>query len=237
MIKRLIMALCIGGAALAATAEAPVKIGVRAGLNTSNISETRVSDGLSTALRSNWKCGFLVGAVVDIPMTHKFYLQPGFFFNHRTNEYATASASKQEAGGEEIPVATFAEGHVTTNWFHIPMLVSYRVGLFDALEVQADFGPYLSYGLEGNDTYSLQEFIDGEAAMESPEISRPSFGKPDGQYFRIDWGFKLGAGIKVLDHYYVGAHYLIGARNLARNRQLLSDAQSHQWQFVIGYDF
>lgn len=237
MTKKLISALLLGASATTAMAEAPISIGVRLGLNASNISETRLMEGSKGIINPNWKCGFNVGAVVDIPMGQNFFVQPGFYFNHRNDGYTTSVAYRKEVGGVPTIGAMYTDGHVSTNWFHIPVLISYRYAPVSIFELQVDFGPYLSYGIGGHDTYTTIELTDGLPAMTYPEIRKPSFGKSDGQYFRLDWGFKMGLGFEFFDHYYFGAHYLIGARNIAKNKEMLSDAQSHEWQFTLGYNF
>lgn len=238
MIKKIALYILTVAAALTARAEAPVNIGVRASLNSSNFHETRVYQGNSGMLSPNWRCGFNVGAVVDIPMTHSVFLQPGFYFSHRNDGYATSIAYVQRISDDtSAAAAMFANGHVSTNWFHIPVMVSYRFTPLKPIEIQCDLGPYISFGIGGHDTYTSYSFIDGIASATSPDIRRPSFGKEDGQYHTIDWGFEIGAGIKVARHYYFGVHYLLGVRNLAKNLDMISRAHSREWQFTLGYDF
>lgn len=237
MTKKILLSFLISATTLAATAEMPVRIGVRAGVNTSNISETRLMEGSECMLNPNWRCGFDFGAVVDIRMSSHVYLQPGFFYSYHNDAYKTSVAYIREIDGVPTRGAMQTDGRVLTSWFHIPILISYRYAPVSILELQADFGPYLSYGLAGHDTASSIELVDGLPAMTYPEISTEAFGKDDGQYFRIDWGFKLGLGFEFFKHYYFGAHYLIGARNIAKNKQVVSDAHSREWKFTLGYNF
>lgn len=216
----------------AAQINAPVKVGIRAGVNTSNISETRLTPGWTLSHEPQWKPGFTVGAIVDIPLKHNFYLTPGFYYDYRHNDYDMMYS--YVANNKEVAVRNL--GTVTTNWFQIPMLMSFRIPV-KFVQFQFDFGPYISLGLGGRD--KVTSIMYGEDPFVEPGTVRTNaFGYgDDSRYFNIDWGFDFGVGLLFVDHYYVGVHYLIGARNLALNKQLLSKAHSHQWQFSIGYNF
>lgn len=224
------------GAVAAQGAEMPIKVGVRVGANTSVISETRRTPGMTIDHSTSWKPGFTAGAVVEIPMTHNFYLSPGFFFDYRHDDYKLVSAYPVEQDGVVSMGSRICTGSVKTNWFQIPMLVSYRIPL-KIIDFQFDFGPYIALGLAGHDKFSEERYVN-DLHSESMIITDNTFGKGlDSRYFNIDWGFDFGAGIIIARHYYVGAHYLIGARNLAQNKDIVSKAHSAQWQFSIGYNF
>lgn len=236
MRKLLLTALFLTSACGSILAEAPVRLGVRAGLNSSNISETRILPGMQGVHGKDWKTGFEIGAVVDIPMTHNFFLQPGFFFDRHNNGYVTSITYPKVIDDVTTTVSIHTKGHVGTNWFQIPVLVSYRFQPFNGLEIQADFGPYFAYGIGGSDKYTAIEFSGDVPALESPEISEPSFGH-NGHYFRTDWGFKMGVGFEVAGHYYFATHYMAGARNLSRVKKSIGDANNRSWQFTVGYNF
>ncbi len=224
------------GAFSARSAEMPIKVGVRVGLNSSVISETRLVPGLTVNHTTDWKPGFNAGAVVEIPMSHNFYLTPGFFFDYRHNDYTVVSTFPVITDGNKLNGSAIISGSVKTNWFQIPMLASYRIPL-KIVDLKLDFGPYIALGLAGRDKYTVEEFLVQEH-MESMTITDNTFGKgDDSRYFNIDWGFDVGAGLVIARHYYVGAHYLFGLRNLAQNKDVVSKAHSAQWQVSIGYNF
>lgn len=228
----LLMAAAALPAIAAAKPGAPVQVGIRAGINTSNISETRVTPGLTLSHTPHWQAGFTAGAIVDIPLKHNFYLTPGFYYDYRHNDYDLQY--KYQANNRDI--IAMRRGEVYTSWFQIPVLMSYRVPV-KFVAFQFDFGPYISLGLGGRDKTTTQEFGHVEE-MEPMSIKTTAFGHgDDARYFNIDWGFDFGFGLMFAQHYYIGAHYLIGARNLALNKQVLGNAHSHQWQFSIGYNF
>lgn len=216
-------------------ADMPLRVGVRAGVNTSNITETRTAPGLIVDNRAHWEPGVNIGAIVDIAMGRNFYLSPGFYYDYRHDTYSLYSSYTAPINNEEkLPTLVVTTGSVSTNWFHIPMLVSYRIPV-KFVEFQFDFGPYISLGLGGHDKYQTTVFTDNDYS-ESMKIKEDAFGDA-GRYFNIDWGFDMGAGMLFANHYYIGAHYLIGARNIAQNRTAVRAAHAHQWQFSIGYNF
>lgn len=217
--------------------QAPVKLGLRFGVNTSNISETRVPSGRTEVHEVAWKPGFNAGAIVDIPLKHNFYLTPGFYYDYRHDEYTLISTYPSEIDGVKNEVAEHLQGSVTTNWFHIPMLVSYRLPV-GVVDFQFDFGPYISLGLGGRDNVVIRTYNGDVPFTESENIKHNAFGYGnDSRYYNIDWGFDIGLGLLFAKHYYVGAHYLLGARNLALNKQVIRNAHSRAWQFSIGYNF
>lgn len=238
--KRLIFGTFFAAVALLTAAQMPVKIGVRVGVNTSSIGEIHSgADAVSGFQQTNWKPGFLAGAVVDVPMTSFLALQPGFYFDYRHSSYQTTGEfSFTPAQGEpEATMARHTRGDIYTSWFHVPVLFSFRWQAHKALQLQADFGPYISLGLGGHDRYVVTDFSGTLPTAQSAEIKVPTFGKGTAHYFRADWGFKMGIGLLIYKHYYVGAHYLAGVRNIARNKSAVSKSDTRAWQFSLGYNF
>lgn len=224
-----LLAACFGLQA----ADMPLKVGVRAGVNTSNISETRTAPGMTMDHNKLWKPGLTIGAIVDISMGKNFYLSPGFFYDYRHDTYTVTSTSYPliEENSDAIVITN---GSVTTNWFHLPMLVSYRIPIA-FMEFQFDLGPYFSMGLGGRDKYQTSVFKD-EQFGESIDIIENAFGKK-GRYLNLDWGLDMGVGMLFANHYYIGAHYLLGVRNLAQDRMAVKAAYVREWQLTVGYNF
>lgn len=243
--KRLLCMLCvlvacasIAGAQLRidiSDAERPFNVGVRMGLNTSNLSSNQldlVPDLHSTSV--DWKAGFTGGVVIDIIMRNFFALQPGFFFETRS-----CSFSHVQQIGDPARLQLM-EGTQSSSYFKIPILASFRVLVTDDLEWQMDFGPYFSFGLGGNEKYT---YVSPGNDYHGREFKRDYFG--DKGFVRsYDWGFKMGMGLSVMKHYYVGIHYEAGCRNVllpnAYNPEpVLYGLKGHNkaWDFTIGYTF
>lgn len=235
--KRILLLAIAALAMISAGAEAPVKVGVRVGVNSSNISGTRKVNNVSGLQSTRWKPGFALGAVVDIRVARHFWLQPGFYYDYNRSAYETSIEYPSTVNGTPVTIARHSDGKLTTSWFQVPVLGSYRFNL-KIMQVQADFGPYIALGLGGSDEETLQYFSGDIISETSPTIKTEAFGKgSDDRLENIDWGFKMGVGLLFARHYYVGAHYQIGARNIARAKQFLSKSHRYAWEVSIGYNF
>ena len=83
--------------------------------------------------------------------------------------------------------------------------------------------PYFNFGLSGSDKgtqeigTALREYSDG--------------------YFdnrkKFDFGFKMGTGLQVFDHYYLGIHYEAGACKVWKHY----NGHNKAWSFTLGYNF
>ena len=104
----------------------PVKFGVRGGFNLS----------APTGSGHKPKTGFKAGVILDVPMTHSVYFQPGLYYSQKGGE---VNGEKQ-----------------SQDYFEIPFLLSYRFGVPNILasvtngssftknmQLQAHFGPYV----------------------------------------------------------------------------------------------
>lgn len=214
----------------------PFNIGVRVGLNTSNLSSNKldlVPDMASSSV--DWKAGFTGGVVVDVMLRNFFSLQPGFFFETRSCSFQHI---ENPEGATSVNVV---EGSRSSSYFKIPLLASFRVLLSDDVEWQLDFGPYFSFGIGGNEKYSTLE--PGNPSARPVSYKRPMFG--DNGFVRsYDWGFKMGMGLNLFSHYYVGVHYEAGCRNVLLPNAYTGSpvlyglkGRNKGWDFTIGYNF
>lgn len=120
--------------------------GVRAGVNTSNLSDNRSSAISDLKLaRNQWKAGFTIGAVADINIRNFLVLQPGFFIQTRNHDYSYTMV------GEGRDYWGNIEGNRSSSYIQIPILASLRKDFTEELQVQVDFGPYFMYGIGGED--------------------------------------------------------------------------------------
>lgn len=104
----------------------PVTVGVRVGMNISNLSGD-ADDDLESRI------GFNAGVIVDFPLIQSLYLQTGLF--------ATQKGAKYDEDGAKL---TF-----NPLYLQIPVLASYRYNFSDAAQLQINFGPYFAYGISG----------------------------------------------------------------------------------------
>lgn len=207
-----------------------ISYGVRAGLNVSKIAGQYSPDS-GDKLDFNSRVGFQVGAVVDIPITNGFYVQPGLLF---TTRGAKEKFSYSEAGYSEETSTKYRPMYL-----QIPVLASFRADVSESVNVQVHVGPHFAFGLGGKckDSYS-----DSDGLSESQKY--PFFGESTENEARFgakrfDFGLSFGAGVTLREHYYVGIVYDLGLVNMAIDKEWGKEAKFHNRNFSIqlGYNF
>ena len=197
-----------------APADRLFSLGVRTGVNMSN---TSVGGDAFTWNHNSWGTGFDGGIVADINFRDWLAIQPGFFYQSRSNSYTHITGY---GVGQQIML-----GHALYYSFNIPVLMSVRFNVADNLRWYVEVGPYIAFGLGHNDKGRV--IADGE---ESPF----DYGYFD-RHKKFQWGFKMGTGLRFLDHYFVGIHYLAGVGNVWKLDGY--NGHSKAWTFTVGYDF
>lgn len=94
----------------------------------------------------------------------------------------------------------------------------------EGLRWSFDFGPCFTFGLGGSDKGTYE--IGGESRHYSD-------GYFDNRH-KFDFSLKMGTGIQVLDHYYLGVHYEAGCTKVWKHSLA---GRNKAWTFTIGYDF
>ncbi len=222
---------------------APLKLGVRLGINTAN-QGINIGDVFPYVKKGNteWRAGYELGVVADIPLGNLVALQPGFFFQSHGYNYVITSAAMDNG-----TLSSLKTGFGSTRFtnFQIPMLVSFRIPIMKNVQWQLDAGPYLSLGLGGHnniESYNSQ-VVNGQPTATVIKYSDGFYDKSDGEMIgnkKIDWGFKFGTGLKLHDHYYIGIHYNAGCRNVGKTHSSFlthPNVKNKSWDFSVGYDF
>lgn len=187
-------------------------LGARIGINTakSTIRNPQFNQWNNTS----WGTGFEIGAVVDINIRNYIAIQPGAFIEYRGWKYAFSGNNPSSPEG----IAQF--GKLSSTRLTIPVVASFRIGLSNILRLSADLGPYLSFRMGGADN-----LYNTDGASLTTKIQQRGF----------EWGFKVGAGINLLRHYYFGVHYLGAVNSPWENAYY--DGHAKTWTFTLGYDF
>lgn len=231
--KKKLTAIFLAAVAFTATAQSividqgqPEKLlnyGVRLGFNASNVSNNfNESIGTQWAL-NDWENGVTVGAVVDFNINNCLSVESGLYYQRRRSDYRNLFNSEKFYA---------VEGKRHANFFQIPILASFRMGISKNIEGHIDFGPYFAMGFAGKDVYNV--YTDGIEAETLQNIKKDYFGE-DGNYHAFDWGFKMGIGALLYDHYYIGFHYDAGARNTLSIEG--TTGVNKAWNFTLGYNF
>ena len=221
--KKLFLAIaCLVAAASLQAADffstaAPSKyfgVGVRIGFNTSN---STMGKGPDLWNHSSWGTGFNAGVVADICIRDFIAIQPGFFYQSRSNSYTYIWS--HSAMPDEVVV-----GHTLNYTFQVPVVASVRFNVTDNVRWRVDFGPTFSFGLGKSD--KGKSFLPAESNFD------------DGYYdnrHKFEVGLKMGTGLNIFKHYYVGVHYVAGLRDVYKVKGF--GGRNKTWSFVLGYDF
>ena len=195
-------------------AEKTLGIGVRAGFNTAN---STIGSKYTAEKIEGWGTGFDAGIVVDIQFREWFAIQPGIFYESRSNKYTYIwhNGIAQASG--------LAIGHSLDYSINIPVLFSARFNITDNLQWSVDIGPYFSFGIGKHDK---GEYAEGTV----------SYNYDNGYYKhrnRFQSGLKFGTGLEFMKHYYIGVHYMAGMRDVYKDY----GGRNKAWSFMLGYNF
>ncbi|MDE6321597.1 MAG: PorT family protein, partial [Muribaculaceae bacterium] len=137
------------------TPSKPLDIGIRLGINTSNMSNNYTYANPAYRWTStDWGTGFTGGVVVDLNIAKSFALQPGFYFQSRNMDYRY-EFNTPTAEGEVGMLDHIESGHIRSYNFEIPIMFSFRFNLTSLFQVRAEVGPYFQCGIDGNDKYTV----------------------------------------------------------------------------------
>ena len=217
----------------------PIKIGLRVGTNMS-AQGINIDEIFGNVQESNvtWKNGYQVGVVIDLDLSGKIALQPGFFYKKLSYDYFMATVGNS---GKTMRIAKGEAGYST---YQIPMMLIYKIGL-SALDWQLEAGPYLAFGTGGDNKLESTEIDASGNGIETKSYKYKIgfYDDSDGLIVgndKFDWGLRFGTGLKILGKYYVGAHYNVGLRNVAKEHSdfvMKPSVKNKSFDFTFGYNF
>lgn len=201
--------------------------GARIGVNTSNRT-VKSSAYPECYHHESWGTGFDIGAVVDLNIRNYISIQPGFFFESRNGNYTFMGS---EFLNTENPSEIAQAGKRSSYNFTIPVLASLHFNLTDDVRWNVDAGPYIAFVL---DSKLKNKYFVVDGPSETPLFDRKAA--------NVDFGFKMGTGLDILEHYYIGVHYMAGCVDAWKDRKIGTFKQSaggvtKAWVFSIGYNF
>lgn len=201
-------------------------IGARIGFNTANISsDIREFNSRYNWNHTTWGKGFVGGAVVDLNFRNFFAIETGLTFRYRASEYRYLNNNGTLAA---------IEGSWGCKYLEIPVLASFRFGVVEVGQLHIDFGPYFATGFGGHNkftSFTADPVVPGDIVVAK---GKSDFFGENGLMHRYDWGFHIGAGVLVLQHYYIGTYYNAGCHNIFRGN---GQVHNKSWTFAIGYNF
>lgn len=206
-------------------------IGARIGVNTA--VRTIGNDVFSKWNKNYWGTGFELGATADIHFRDYLSVQPGVFFQTRSGDHAyvsdvwgdapyfddaTQSVQMGRAKTEYVQI-----GHSFRSVINMPVLCRFHFNVTDQLRWSVDAGPYVSWIVGSNDDKTV--YWPGDDVVNRTTMKPSSF----------DFGFKLGTGLTLKEHYYFGIHYMGGFVDAWKQKAI--SGSNMAWTFTLGYDF
>jgi hypothetical protein len=204
--KKLIL---IAFTAIAATqANAQFSINPEAGVNFANINGS--IGGTKQTTKSI--TGYKVGAVLDIGITHGFYIQPGAFYS--VKGYSVASPI---SGDDQFKIG----------YIEVPLNLAYRYDFGNAGAVFAAAGPYVGIAMKGTGSvnYPILGRVEGDM----------KFGNDPGELKKIDYGVNFSLGYISPIGIYLRAQYGLGLANL--NNVNNTSVKNRVFGVSVGYAF
>jgi hypothetical protein len=163
------------------SANAQVKFGVTAGLNTSSVTGDYTED-------VKYKAGFQVGALLDYSISEKFSIIPELLFTQR-------GVKGEEPEGNLTITST-----INMNYLQIPINAAYKFDVAPDSKVLVFAGPYLGYALSGKAKFGpISQDI--EFGSKKGEVNPLDFGLNVGagyQYSKIFFKLQYNLGLSNL---------------------------------------
>ncbi|RKR82907.1 outer membrane protein with beta-barrel domain [Mucilaginibacter gracilis] len=191
--------------AAANTANAQTTVGVKAGVNFSNVM---MKDESGNKINTQSIPGMVVGLTVDVPVAGDFYIQPAAQYSRK--------GYKQETGGFYGSATNFK---VNASYIEVPVNLLYKphVGTGNLL---LGAGPYIGYGTGGswksdNDATigdinvgKKGDVIFKNNAMDGGDVNSYLYGKP------FDYGLNFLAGYELFNKLSAQLGAQLGLANL-----------------------
>lgn len=195
-------------------------LGVRAGVNTSN--RTMERDVFDIWNENSWGTGFSAGVTCDLWLRNYISIQPGIFFESRSGKFAyICDWNKGNSGNSTVQVGKMRNYNIT-----IPVLAALHFNVAPAVKWHVEMGPFVSFRLKTSGDVVL---IPGDTYVGNNlefEVA---------QQRKVNAGIKVGTGLTLLSHYYIGVHYTAAMMSPWSTSGL--HGRDKAWNFTVGYDF
>lgn len=212
-------------------------LGVQIGINTSN--RTIGKNALSGYHHEGWGTGFDLGITADLNIRDYLSIQPGIFFESRSNSYTMISNYSMMP--DNFLTTLSQAGSLRSYYFTIPVMGRVHFNITDDLRWNVEAGPYIALCLSSK--------LKNKVCQYSPE---PALGPVlDEAYGNnifnqkakgCDFGIKMGTGLTLFRHYSFAIHYLAGCTHAwkdlkSANYTYSFGGRSKEWTFTLSYTF
>ena len=196
------------------------KLGIKAGLNFSNMLEKDNAETYSEDYKS--RTGIHLGAVAEIPVTEMFSFEPGLLLS--------AKGYKVKESGTEDGETYDISQKVNTLYLDVPLSLKANFTL-GKIKAYGLMGPYFGLGLSGK--FTDEYTYDGETEKVEFDINWGSDSEKD-DLKRLDFGWNVGAGV-TFNSLQAGLAYGIGLANLAPGSEGSYRVKNRVFSLTVGY--
>lgn len=181
----LLCALCVAGTL---SAQEKHILGVRAGMNVSNM--TFKQDGLSVSPSSRVSFQAGVSYQYNFLESMPFYLETGL--------YLSLKGAEQKMGQTSTTIRM--------TYLEVPIMVNYHWNITDNIAIVPAAGFYYSLGLGGT----------SENKTGNTSVEADTFGT-DSDFKRSEFGMRFGASVEFFENFYAGLGYDVGLNNISKD--------------------
>ena len=214
------------------TANAQTKVGLRAGVNFSNLN---YKDEAGKKTSTQAVPGIQIGLTVDIPLAGSFYVQPGLMYAQR--------GFKEETGSTLGYGVNF---EVKADYFEVPVMLLFKPQVGSG-KLLVGAGPYVGLGSGGSWTSGSQVVVQGDIMIgdkgdvifrndgsEGLNLESYNYGRP------VDYGAGFLLGYEHKSGIFLQGNTQLGVANLQSrfgDFQPKGSKRNNSFGIAIGYKF
>ena len=199
-----ILALAFFTIASSAQSLIPIKYGIKAGLNFTNLNITSVIDGVQPTDNSS-QIDFAAGFIVHIPLSDEWFIKPELLYSQKGGSFNYAFTHDYESNQRDAYKTT---NQLTLSYVELNPTISYKAT--DKLAL--NFGPSVSFLI--GEKYNYTKDTEGETNNTTHVLT-------DGllETESLDLGLNLGVSYFFTEHFFVDTRVYTGFQKVATATQ------------------
>lgn len=207
IMKKMRLTAVIAMLAIVTAVSAQVSLGIKGGVNMSNlVYDDEVDD-------KNPKIGFNIGLAADVDFTPNMALQTGLFLSTK--------------GFKTVNDAIDVEYTENLMYLQLPLHLAYKVDVTPGSRIVFHAGPYAAYGVGGSRKANVGN-LSGEWDVDK------IFGDANGQYKPFDAGLGLGVGAE-MGAFLIDLGWDMGMVNISNHDN--GNTKNQNAYLSVGYKF